>query len=247
VSRIVTAILVALLVFTSVALYPTTLPGDEVAQIPKEEQIPADIADKNVPPSIAVLPFENMNPSKENVYFAAGVHEDILSSLSKISELKGKSRTSVTDKEIRYAIIAVSKRTYSGDCPCEYNVPPGVSTPDDCAKRDFGNDRPFCWASDVSAQMVREFRRKRCSKQPDLTGCLPNARTTYTWKEIYDQFLEVTSPTYNLDLFCVSLDDQSLNASFFGGPGCCTSTKFLRNLVSIKCFNMPIQRSPRLR
>jgi TolB-like protein len=45
--------------------------------------------------SIAVLPFENLSDDPENAYFADGVHDDILSSLSKISDLKVISRTSV--------------------------------------------------------------------------------------------------------------------------------------------------------
>ncbi len=45
--------------------------------------------------SIAVLPFENLSDDRENTYFAEGVHEDILSSLSRIADLKVISRTSV--------------------------------------------------------------------------------------------------------------------------------------------------------
>jgi TolB-like protein/Tfp pilus assembly protein PilF len=45
--------------------------------------------------SIAVLPFENLSADQENTYFADGVQEDILTSLSKISDLKVISRTSV--------------------------------------------------------------------------------------------------------------------------------------------------------
>src|SRR5512133_1289184 len=43
--------------------------------------------------SIAVLPFENLSDDPENAYFSDGVHDDILSSLSKISDLKVISRT----------------------------------------------------------------------------------------------------------------------------------------------------------
>jgi TolB-like protein/Tfp pilus assembly protein PilF len=50
-------------------------------------------------PSIAVLPFDNLSPDEENAFFAAGIHEDILSHLSKIDRLKVISRTSV----MRYA------------------------------------------------------------------------------------------------------------------------------------------------
>ena len=45
--------------------------------------------------SIAVLPFENLSDDKENEYFAAGVHDDVLSSLAKVADLKVISRTSV--------------------------------------------------------------------------------------------------------------------------------------------------------
>src|SRR5207248_2562518 len=45
--------------------------------------------------SIAVLPFENLSSDKENAYFADGIQDDILTALSKISDLKVISRTSV--------------------------------------------------------------------------------------------------------------------------------------------------------
>jgi TolB-like protein/Tfp pilus assembly protein PilF len=45
--------------------------------------------------SVAVLPFENLSDNKENDYFAAGVHDDVLSSLAKVADLKVISRTSV--------------------------------------------------------------------------------------------------------------------------------------------------------
>ncbi len=51
---------------------------------------PRDVSAK----SIAVLPFENMTADKENEYFADGIQDDILTSLSKISDLKVISRTS---------------------------------------------------------------------------------------------------------------------------------------------------------
>ena len=45
--------------------------------------------------SIAVLPFENLSEEKENAFFADGMHDDILTSLTKIGKLKVISRTSV--------------------------------------------------------------------------------------------------------------------------------------------------------
>src|SRR5258706_97721 len=50
--------------------------------------------DKKFDRSIAVLPFENMNKDPEQDYFSNGIAEDILNHLTKISDLKVKSRTS---------------------------------------------------------------------------------------------------------------------------------------------------------
>jgi TolB-like protein len=56
--------------------------------------------------SIAVLPFVNDSPDKDNEYFCNGMMEEILNQLQKISDLNVKSRTSVekyrnTDKDIK--------------------------------------------------------------------------------------------------------------------------------------------------
>ncbi|MEY2556092.1 MAG: hypothetical protein QOF93_1236, partial [Verrucomicrobiota bacterium] len=45
--------------------------------------------------SVAVLPLENLSDEKENAFFADGIQDDILTSLSKITDLKVISRTSV--------------------------------------------------------------------------------------------------------------------------------------------------------
>ncbi len=52
---------------------------------------PARLADK----SIAVLPFTNMSDDKDSGYFADGVHEDVLTNLALVRELRVVSRTSV--------------------------------------------------------------------------------------------------------------------------------------------------------
>lgn len=54
--------------------------------------VPANTAGK---PSVAVLPFVNMTQDRANDAFAAGVHDDLLTQLSKISGLRTHSRTSV--------------------------------------------------------------------------------------------------------------------------------------------------------
>lgn len=55
---------------------------------PPEEVLPREH-------SIAVLPFDNLSADEENAFFAAGVHEEVLTQLSKIGDLKVISRTSV--------------------------------------------------------------------------------------------------------------------------------------------------------
>ena len=47
--------------------------------------------------SIAVLPFENLSPDRENAFFADGMHGEVLSQLAKISALRVISRTSVLE------------------------------------------------------------------------------------------------------------------------------------------------------
>ena len=46
-------------------------------------------------PSIAVLPFENRSARNDDAFFVDGIHDDILTQLSKVSALKVISRTSV--------------------------------------------------------------------------------------------------------------------------------------------------------
>jgi serine/threonine-protein kinase len=52
--------------------------------------------DAGVPPnSVAILPLENLSPDPDNAYVAAGLHEEILKELTKVSALNVISRTSV--------------------------------------------------------------------------------------------------------------------------------------------------------
>jgi adenylate cyclase len=55
----------------------------------------AEFASLTSEKSIAVLPLENLSPDPDNAYFAAGVHEEILNQLAKISAIKVISRTAV--------------------------------------------------------------------------------------------------------------------------------------------------------
>ncbi|MEJ2513591.1 MAG: tetratricopeptide repeat protein [Gammaproteobacteria bacterium] len=69
-------------------------------EAPSSDDSPAPPAAEPVGPddgrkSVAVLPFQNLSASEENAFFAAGVHEDILTYLSRVAGLRVNSRTSV--------------------------------------------------------------------------------------------------------------------------------------------------------
>jgi len=59
------------------------------AELPKQTA-PIAILDK----SVAVLPFENLSSDKENAFFAQGIQDEIITTLSRISGLRVISRTS---------------------------------------------------------------------------------------------------------------------------------------------------------
>ena len=56
------------------------------------KELPAKSGDR--PPSIAVLPFENMSGDKENEYFSDGLAEEITNALTRVPDLKVIARTS---------------------------------------------------------------------------------------------------------------------------------------------------------
>jgi TolB-like protein/Tfp pilus assembly protein PilF len=61
-----------------------------VGRLPFYRQTGESISEK----SIAVLPFENLSRDPDNAYFADGIHEEILTRLAKIADLRVISRTS---------------------------------------------------------------------------------------------------------------------------------------------------------
>ena len=70
---------------------PPAAPASPVAATKPAAPVAPAISDK----SIAVLPFTNMSEDKDNAFFADGIHEDILTNLALIRELRVVSRTSV--------------------------------------------------------------------------------------------------------------------------------------------------------
>lgn len=65
--------------------------------------------------SIAVLPFKNLSDSKEDEYFSDGVTEDILTQLSKISDLTVISRTTIMQyKNTQKALKTIGEELHVG-------------------------------------------------------------------------------------------------------------------------------------
>ena len=77
---------------------PTAAPPKAVAET--KPAAPTSAPAPALPPlapekSVAVLPFENKSPDKDDALFTDGVHEDVITSLTKIRDLKVIGRTSV--------------------------------------------------------------------------------------------------------------------------------------------------------
>lgn len=63
----------------------------------REQQEQQIVASSDLSPSIAVLPFTSRSTDPDNVYFADGIHDDLLTRLAGIESLRVISRTSVNE------------------------------------------------------------------------------------------------------------------------------------------------------
>ena len=68
---------------------------------------------------------------------------------------------SVTDVEIRQQMIQESIASYSGNCPCPYNLARNGSR---CGKRSAwsrpGGASPLCFDTDISDEMVERYKAR---------------------------------------------------------------------------------------
>jgi len=71
----------------------STLGPEREASLPSGT-IPSAVEEDDRP-SIAVLPFENFSPNRDDADFADGMHEQLITTLSEISALLVRGRTSV--------------------------------------------------------------------------------------------------------------------------------------------------------
>src|SRR6266496_990786 len=89
---------------------------------------PASVGAAFIPQkSIAVLPFDSFSEDKQNTYFADGIQDDILTALSKVSDLKVISRSSV----MQYRDQTKNMREIGQELGVEYLLEGSVRREDD--------------------------------------------------------------------------------------------------------------------
>ena len=75
--------------------------GKDAAATASAVQPEASAGIKDARPSVAVLPFENRSREADDAFFVDGIHDDILTQLSKVSALRVISRTSLSSSATR--------------------------------------------------------------------------------------------------------------------------------------------------
>lgn len=79
------------------------------------------------------------------------------------------AKPSTSDAEIKQQIIRESIASYSGSCPCPYNTDRAGRS---CGRRSAysrpGGASPACYAEDVSAKMVDDYRAAHGEKKPPV-------------------------------------------------------------------------------
>lgn len=71
------------------------------------------------------------------------------------------AKTPLSDAEVKQQIIRNSIASYPGNCPCPYSV---AGNGGSCGKRSAyskpGGYDPICYPSDVTPEMIRQFRKR---------------------------------------------------------------------------------------
>lgn len=108
-------ILTALVAVLGAAIYSTV--GNVVE--PPRAELPAE---RSGPPMVAVLPFTTTTREGDSEFFAAGVHDDLLTQLSKLQSLRVISRTSVME----YRDVARNLREIAAELGADVIMEGGV-------------------------------------------------------------------------------------------------------------------------
>jgi len=100
-ARLVMGAAVAVLAIVAFLIWPRRNPPTPIEATAARRSAPPTAANPTASAisakPIAVLPFENRSAAQENAFFTDGIHDDILTHLTRISALHVISRTSVTE------------------------------------------------------------------------------------------------------------------------------------------------------
>lgn len=79
--------------------------------------------------------------------------------------IPAECKIALSDSQIIKTLIEQSQNNYSGSCPCPYNLARNGSK---CGKRSAysrpGGASPLCYPSDVTPEMIQEFKNTHKSK-----------------------------------------------------------------------------------
>ncbi len=80
--------------------------------------------------------------------------------LSLLLPFSAQAKAELSDSQVKQLMIQDSIASYSGHCPCPYNV---ASNGSSCGRRSAylrpGGAAPLCYERDISKQMVDSYRK----------------------------------------------------------------------------------------
>ncbi len=157
-----------------------------------------------LPNSVAVLPFTNLSPDPDDEYFAAGIHDELLTQLTKISDLTVIARTSVLSypgsgksieeiaEELNVETVMEGSVRYAGDLVriTAQLIDPatGGHLWAETYEREFSVETMFAIESDIAANIAMALEAELL---PSELASIENSPTVST--EAYDLYLRARS------------------------------------------------------
>jgi len=143
--------------------------------------------------SIAVLPFVNMSPDKDQEYFADGISEELLNLLAQVPQLRVIARTSSFSFKDKEADIATIAKTLNVANVLEGSVRKSGDTLRITAQLIRASDSSHLWSQtydrqltdvfkvqdEIAAAVVSELKLKLLGAAPRTTVVDPQAYTLY--------------------------------------------------------------------
>jgi adenylate cyclase len=169
--------------------------------------------------SVAVLPLDNLSPDPDNAYFAAGLHEEILNQLAKLSGLNVISRTSVLGyakdrppiaeiaKALNVQSVMEGSIRYAGNriraTVQLISSATGAHLWSETYEREL--DDIFAIESDIAINVAKALQ---ATFSPEEQQAVENAPTRST--EAYDLYLRIMPIRYSHLAKALELTDQAL-------------------------------------